>query len=288
VAVAAGFCALTATAALAVGPASGGFTPPEIACHYDPATRTATIEYGDPSGNPSSQLPAAAIARKGRRIAVSEVSFGPTPCDGGTPTVDNTDLILLRRVADPLLGTLTFFHFEQGLLAPGATSEPGGSEIEIDAELGEDSEFGLDAGSKDDYWVFGTSGDRHQANFNPAEKSPDADLVVHDAPETAFDHFGSRGDDRLVAAGGKGTGGPLAVDFLLFGGPGADVVVGGSGDEYMGGGTGEDRLKGLAGDDRIDLDGSDGADRIDCGRGEDRAHVTKADRAKRCEHTSPR
>jgi hypothetical protein len=285
-----GICAAAAVAAAALvaGPASAGFVQPEIACTYDPATRVVTVNYGDPTApDTSSQLPSLLLVRDGKELLFREVTGGEIdtrPCSGGTPTVDNTDRIDLRRVADPLLGTLTFIDLTGGPIGPGATAENGGSEIEIDAVLGKEPSFDITATKKGDYWVFGSKGDRHQVNLNPAEKFPDADLVVHGAPEDFFTGS-SPGDDRLLASGGKGTGGPLAVHVGVAGGAGDDTLAGGRADDYFQGDHGRDRISGGAGDDRIDVYGAEGRDRLDCGPGDDRAGVHKKDVARGCEHT---
>jgi RTX calcium-binding nonapeptide repeat (4 copies) len=279
--------AVAATVAIA-GSASAGFVQPEIACAYDPVTRVVTVNYGDPAApDPSSQLPSLLLVRDGKELLFREVTGGEIdtrPCTGGTPTVSNTDRIELRRIADPLLGTLTFIDVTGGPIAPGATPENGGSEIEIDADLGEEPSFDLTGTKRGDYWVFGSAGDRHQVNLNPAEKSPDADLAVHGAPEEFF-MSGSPGDDRWLASGGKGTGGPLGVHIGAGGGAGDDTLAGGDADDYFQGDHGRDRISGGAGDDRIDLYGAQGRDRLDCGPGDDRAGVRRKDRARGCEHT---
>jgi RTX calcium-binding nonapeptide repeat (4 copies) len=280
--------AAIAAAALVAGPASAGFVQPEIACTYDPATRVVTVNYGDPAApDTSSQLPSLLLVRDGKELLFREVTGGEIdtrPCTGGTPTVNNTDRIDLRRIADPLLGTLTFIDVTGGPIGPGATPEKGGSEIEIDADLGEEPSFDITGTRKADYWVFGSKGDRHQVNLNPAEKSPDADLVVHGAPEDFFTS-GSPGDDRWLASGGKGTGGPLAVHIGVAGGAGDDTLAGGRADDYFQGDHGADVIRGGAGDDRIDLYGSEGSDRLFCGPGKDRAGVHKRDVARDCERT---
>jgi RTX calcium-binding nonapeptide repeat (4 copies) len=283
-------CLAAAVAAVAVasGPASAGFVQPEIACAHDAATKVVTVAYGDPAASdPSSQLPSLLLVRDGKELLFREVTGGEIdtrPCTGGTPTVDNTDRIELRLAVEGLLGTLTFIDVTGGPLGPGATPEKGGSEIEIDAELGEEPAFDLTGTKKGDYWVFGSSGDRHQVNLNPAEKSPDADLVIHGAPEEFF-MSGSPGDDRWLGSGGKGTGRPLTVHIGAAGGAGDDTLAGGKADDYFEGDHGRDRINGGAGDDRLDVYGSEGRDRLFCGPGDDHAGVHKRDRARGCEHT---
>ena len=286
--VAACLVAAVVAAVIVAGSASAGFVQPEIACTYDPAARVVTVNYGDPTASDTSnQLPSLSIERHGKQLLFREVTGGEIdtrPCTGGTPTVSNTDRIDLRRIADPLLGTLTFIDLTGGPLGPGATPEKGGSEIEIDADLGEEPEFDLTGTKKGDYWVFGSKGDRHQVNLNAGEKAPDADLVVHGAPEEFF-MSGSPGDDKWIGSGGKGTGGPLTVHIGAAGGAGDDTLAGGRDDDYFEGDHGADVIRGGAGDDRIDVYGSEGADHLLCGRGDDHAGVHKNDVARDCEHT---
>jgi Ca2+-binding RTX toxin-like protein len=283
-------CVAAAVAAtvLVAGPASAGFVQPEIACAYDPASRVVTVTYGDPTAtNTSNQLPSLELIRDGKQLLFREVTGGEIdtrPCTGGTPTVDNTDRIDLRRIATPLLDTLTFIDLSRGPFGPGATPESGGSDIEIDADLGDDADFDFTGTNKGDYWVFGSKGDLHQVNLNPAEKSHDADLVVHGTPEEFYIN-GSPGNDKLLGAGGKGTGGPLSVHIGAIGGAGNDTLAGGDADDYFQGDHGADVIRGGAGDDRIDVYGSEGADHLFCGPGDDHAGVHKHDVAHDCEHT---
>lgn len=284
------FAAVTAAVvAAAVGPtpADAGFIQPLIDCTYDPATKVVTLDYGDPAApDPSFELPAVSIIRKGKLLRFEEVNSGeidPRSCTGGTPTVENTDRIDLRRVADPILGTLTFLDFSGGPLGPGATGEPGGSEIEIDANLGEDAEFDFDNTDGPDRITFGSSGGQTLINFNPAEKSPDADLTIHSDSDLFID--GSPGNDRLVADGGAGTGRALQTSIGLIGGAGNDTLTGGAGGDYFQGDRGDDTIRGLGGSDRIDVYGGEGADHLFCGSGDDHAGVDKHDHARGCEHT---
>jgi Ca2+-binding RTX toxin-like protein len=275
-------------AAIAVGSATAGFVQPEIACVYDPVTKIVTVSYGDPTASDTAnELPSLSIERDRKELLFREVTGGEIdtrPCTGGTPTVLNTDRIDLRRVATPLLGTLTFIDVTGGPLGPGATPEKGGSEIEIDAVLGDEPAFDFTGTRKGDYWVFGSHDGDHRVNLNPAEKAPDADLVVHGAPEEFYIN-GSPGNDRLLGSGGKGTGGPLAVHIGAIGGAGSDTLAGGRSDDYFEGDHGKDVIRGGAGDDRIDVYGSEGRDRLFCGPGDDHAGVKKKDVARGCEHT---
>jgi hypothetical protein len=280
--------AIVVATVIAVGPASAGFVQPEIACTYDPATKVVTVHYGDPTASDTSnQLPSVSIERDGKRLLFREVTGGEIdtrPCTGGDPTVSNTDRIDLRLAATPLLGTLTFIDLTGGPLGPGATPEKGGSEIEIDADLGEEPAFDFTGTKKGDYWTFGSAGGDHQVNLNPAERGPDADLVVHGAPEEFYVN-GSPGNDKLIGSGGKGTGGPLTVHIGAIGGAGNDTLAGGRADDYFEGDHGKDVIRGGAGDDRIDVYGSEGADHLFCGPGDDHAGVKKKDVDRDCEHT---
>lgn len=288
-AAAASVLAIGAVAAFGSGPASAGFQQPLIACSYDPATKLVTISYGDATApDPGSALPAVVIERNGKEIAFSEVFGGeidPRACAGGTPTVDNTDRINLGLATPAVDSTLTFIDFGKGPIGPGATPEPGGSEIEMDADLGAGAAFDFTNTKKADSMTFGVAGGDTKVNFNPAEKSPDADLILRSEPEELFIN-GSPGDDRMIAAGGAGTGEPLTAHIGLIGGAGDDRLAGGAGDDYFQGDHGNDLLRGLGGDDRIDIYGGEGSDRLLCGGGDDQAGVDKSDTARGCERTT--
>ena len=63
------------------------------------------------------------IERHGRQIEV--VEYQGEDCRGGQPTVDNVDQIILKGLGDVML------YAGKGRFGPGATPEPGASEIEI-------------------------------------------------------------------------------------------------------------------------------------------------------------
>jgi hypothetical protein len=277
----------------AAGVADAG-TESDISCSYDPATRVLTVNYEHPASAPGVERPhaTAVIGRRDREIAVREVVVSeisadtfPRPCSGRAPTVDNVDRIDLRSPSDNVR-SLTFFQFDQGRLGPGATPEAGGSEIEIDADLGVRAAYVSLSSKRRRSFTLGTSGTKHLVNFNSAERSPDADLVLHSEPaDLYFD--GSPRSDLLSAAGGNGTGGPFRAPVLLSGEGGDDLVVGSAADDDLIGGGGDDTVRGLPGDDALDVNDRDGADRLLCGPGDDRVGADAHDRVRGCEQRPP-
>lgn len=84
---------------------------------------------------------------------------------------------------------------------------------------------------------------------------------------------GTKGDDVIVARGGKdlirGGGG----NDTICSGAGKDEARGGKGDDRIAGGAGKDLVRGGAGDDR--LNGGKGVDELRGGAGDDRCRVNK-------------
>ena len=231
---------------------------------------------------------------------------GPAP-SCSPATVNNTDLI---RVTNASVGSplRTQFHVPVtpagGLLAPGATNEPGDSdEIEIDLDLRDTR--GEGAATYDDLLFgspvlpdpvtlrLGSAGGVGYANINAAESTGiDSDVSFRGVRDVRFD--GGGGNDDVRATGGLGTGGPLAGysvrlsgisgdDELvggesndnLYGGDGNDTLVGGLGNDLITGGKGDDVIYGSAGEDDL-LDGGDGTDVVYGGSGSDGGGATGA------------
>jgi Ca2+-binding RTX toxin-like protein len=244
------------------------------------------------------------VYREANAIVVfSNASSDPTTCSGGTPTVFNVD-----RIEYATTGSAPFFNYlGDGPLAPGASPEGSGPEIEISVKESYDpgvlSVGGTDG---DDAIAAGTLGrDRAGINLNVAQDgaSPDVD-VVFEAPKVARASFklsGGKGNDQISALGKPGFSGPLVGERVgLSGGPGDDILVGGPskdrfsgslGDDTMVGGRGRDYLtigpgrdlaRAGAGPDQIfnvsDVGGipaDRGADRIFAGAGNDRIDASQ-------------
>jgi RTX calcium-binding nonapeptide repeat (4 copies) len=246
------------------------------------------------SGAPQNQLTVTAdrgalgeITRRGQEIVVREFLARSSPCQGGIPTVLNTDTITVfprgeEDFVDVLLGG--------GAFAPGATPETeGASEIEIEFEGREAfGEVGGTGGADEFHWGPGP-GNHAGLNLNPRDAGDqDVDVTLRGgffaflvaaggsgndtivpAPGAPFRNRGvfsegGRGDDRLIAP--RNSGG------ILEGGAGDDLLVGGRQDDELLGGDGNDRLRGAGGADLIAagrgrdlIFGGPGRDRINSG-----------------------
>jgi Ca2+-binding RTX toxin-like protein len=262
------------------------------------------------------------IIRRGDEIVVREFLERPSPCQGGVPTVLNTDTIsvLVRGVApavDVLLGG--------GPFAPGATPETeGASEIEIEFRGNEALGYVRGTVRGDEFHWGPGPGDHAGLNLN-AQDAGDQDVDVTVRGPAFLVAVGARGNDTIVptpgapfpnegvfSAGGQGDDrliAPRNTGGILEGGAGDDVLIGGRRGDFLLGGDGNDRLRGVRGGDLIaagrgrDLifggPGRDsinsGAhlpglvprdsarDRIRCGAGRDRVTADRQDRLRGCE-----
>ena len=206
------------------------------------------------------------IIRSGQKIVVREFLERPSPCQGGVPTVLNTDTIAVfpsgdDDFVDVLLGG--------GSFAPGATPETeGASEIEIEFE-GRDA-FGEVGGTRraDEFHWGPGAGNHAGLNLNPRDAGDqDVDVTVRGGPFAFLVATGARGNDTIVPApgapfrndgvfseGGRGDDrliAPPNSGGILDGGAGDDVLVGGRQDDNLLGGDGNDRLQGAGGPDLI-------------------------------------
>lgn len=212
------------------------------------------------------------VYRRGEGIAVFNNAAVDQPvCSGDAPTIFNVDRI--EYVSSNGVPFIAYSGSEA--LAPGATPEPGGSEIEIvvrEDYRPEVLNVGGTAGA--DTIVAGQLG-RHRVGVNlnsqadGAEQDADVVLDVVDPTEAVVRVIGRGGSDRLSALGKPGFVAPLLADrLLLSGGPGDDVLAGGPGDDRLTGDTGSDIVRSGRGRDRIAV--GPGSDLIRSGKGSDR------------------
>jgi RTX calcium-binding nonapeptide repeat (4 copies) len=189
---------------------------------------------------------------------------GPIRCGGGTPTVANTDTVVVRKGKRVSEGYL-FLDFRYGLLEPGLTDEgDGGSEIELDVDLDGGEVFTrMTRGS--DRVSFDQAGGRTAINLNGAEGVDDADLLLG-AGDLVYLQAGGSNDELLTIEGAPSPG---RFEFIqiLDGGVGNDQISGGAGPDGISGGFGSDRIDAGAGPDLIYALGK--PDVIDCGPGRD-------------------
>jgi hypothetical protein len=205
-------------------------------------------------------------------------SGGLLRCEGGTPTVTNTDAIVVRagkRVGEAYL----FLDFRYGFLTPGATDEgDGSSEIELDVDLGGGEVFGRMTRRPDEVALDFVDG-RTAVNLNAEEAVDDVDLRV--GSRDAFFVQGAGSGDELYVENSPPLG---KVEFLqgIDGGEGEDFLRGGPGPNVLSGGYDSDVVEAGAGADFVFAYG--GRDRIDCGPGRDVVLVIgKHHRLRNCE-----
>ena len=238
-------------------------------------------------------------------------------CDGGDPTVLNTDAISVRA-----RGAISFFDIALGggQLAPGATLETeGASEIEVQVD-GAGALVTVSGTAGADWYSWVSEGPLVGLNVDPgATGDEDADVIVTDRDAATF-AAGMGGPDRITADPGAvgnndlvfAEGGPgddqLAATgsgTSLFGGPGNDRLVGSRGVDWLSGGAGRDDLIGDSGADLLepgtgrDVVRADAGrdvvkardatgDRVSCGAGGDRVIADSADELRGCERVRRR
>lgn len=259
---------LAAILAIAVPDLSAA--PTKISCAY--------VEAGAPGAADNvlrvedQTASATHIYRKGDEIVVfSNVEADPTICSGGTPTVFNTD-----RIEYSTTNSTPFFDYiGGGPLAPGATPEASGSEIEVSVrEAYEPKVLAVGGTTGSDSIAAGQVAPHEvgvNANVQADGSAQDADIVV-EAPhpsEVNVRISSKASDDRITDLGGPGFVGPLATDHVSFAGAeGNDTMVGGPHSEHMNGGAGNDVFLARGGRDRVVIGA--GHDLAKAGKGADR------------------
>jgi Ca2+-binding RTX toxin-like protein len=196
-------------------------------------------------------------------------------CSGPTPTVNNIDRIDYRgmgKYSGLLLdenGAFVFHPHTSGLLAPGASPEPGGDEIEIFVNQNRVLVEGRRGG--DNIELGNLSKGRVGINLDVGEdrSRPDADIIVPGPRHTSEIRVnGQNGNDRISGRGLKAFTGKLTIKVLrLIGAKGDDTLFGSPKRDRLGAGNGDDLLR--AGRGRDDLTIQDGRDRAYGGPGED-------------------
>jgi len=251
------------------------------------------------------------IERRGLEITARDDFEAPEPCAGGTPTVLNTDTIVVRTSAD---NPAVEVRLDGGPFAPGPTGEPeGAAEIEIhiaDALLAE--VIGTSTGEE---FRWGPGGTHAGLNVNPRNDG-DRDVDVTISGDDSFlVANGAGGDDTITAQpgasipegvfsiGGPGNDllrAPPGTNAIIEGGSGNDVIIGSRKFDLLDGERGNDRVSGRAGPDEITggrgndrLSGGSGRDDIDsrdskrdsvsCGPGRDRVKADRRDQLRGCE-----
>ncbi len=202
-----------------------------------------------------------------------------------TSEIDRIDLLLPRH-GD---GSLIVFDMSRArpgwALAPGATREQVGPEIEIRIVQGPpptrpDGSLGYIGTKGTDRLDFGAADGVPTVNFNPGQDGdrPDHDILPGISVE-AIRVAAGPGRDYTRPAIRKGLEPlPSWVKLAVQGDDGDDELIGHSGPDALSGGTGNDLIRALGGDDRqvnnyewapFSLVGGPGRDRIHGGAGRD-------------------
>lgn len=289
--------------------------PPPVSCTFAEERGTLTVRLRDekvdlrlPPGLPSEireefrealeefrQPGSATIQRRADDIVVlgdsRRSSFfgdsggrGPIACEGGVPTVANTDTIRVRKGARAKNANLKI-DLTYGRLEPGATDEgDGSSEIELDAAVGGRVAVRMTRGA--DPVTLGRGASGTSLNLNAAELTADDDLVVDEESRIQVDGAGSA-DSIELAEGGSAS---ELRGLTLTGGQGDDLLRAGSDMDRLFPGTGRDRVEAGGGSDLV-IAFESAPDRIDCGGGMDFVLISEDSRHgfHDCEHKlSPR
>lgn len=237
-----------------------------LSCDYDSGIDTLTVMS-------SGFEEVAALRRDGTDIEVTDDAMGgELTCTGGTPTINNTDII---ELGGPMaVAPAVYFDLKRGYMTPGDENEsPELSEIEIDVQW-PDGFFGLGGGSNVDRFVFGESLAGPEVKMN---NDSDTDAFLHDTMSIIV--RGEGGKDRLSGKGGSGVAftGPIEVPMTIEGGGGRDRITGGGNRDVIYGDGGRDRIKAGDGRDVVEVAGGK-RDRVRCGDGRDKVFAAGGDR----------
>jgi RTX calcium-binding nonapeptide repeat (4 copies) len=215
------------------------------------------------------------VRREGLEIVVFNRNGGgltQVPCEGGVPTVFSIDRLIYR----PFVGAHALhLDLEQGVMAPGASREPGGDEIEIEVDFPEtkpqrrSSVTVLGADGPERMRAGVTRAGRIGVNLGVLRDGPrrDADLIVRQVTPFNLKLMGGDGQDTLSSAGIGPRSFGAVTSVLLRGGGDSDHLRGGPRRDLIEGGDDGDVLYGRGGDDR--LTGGEGGDLVIGGEGDD-------------------
>lgn len=272
---------LISAVALGVAAASGSTATTSV------AVTCANLEAGPagPAGNRlriSDHSVGAILFRNGSDIGVQAFD-GPRTlltCSGAAPTVDNIDRVDYTgtgRYSGLWLdqnGAYVFHPHTSGLLAPGATPEPGGDEIEV--YVHRLHEVLIEGRATSDNIELGNrSGNSSAVNLDVTEDGahPDADVFVPGPrSRTQIRVVGRGGNDRISGGGHGPFAGKLTIDELtLVGVDGNDTLLGSPRHDRLSAGVGNDLMRGGRGHDSFVL--GPGRDRGYGGAGHDEFRI---------------
>lgn len=256
--------------ALALALAASGQASEPVSCAYveagEPGPEENILSVDDRSNTVTH------IFRQDDAIAVHNNAVSdPIVCAGESPTVFNVDRIEYSTAT----GVLYLNYSGDGPLAPGATLEPSGSEIEVSIhEEYQPGVLNVAGSTAAETIVVGQLGP-HQVGANLNSKADgaaqDVDVILDalDPSRLKARVVGKGGDDTLSALGGPGFSASFPADLLaLSGGPGDDTLVGGPHNDLIRGDAGDDTLLGGRGRDRLTI--GPGTDLAQAGKGSDR------------------
>jgi Ca2+-binding RTX toxin-like protein len=269
-----GAASAAVAAALAVVLALAGQTvataPTRLSCTYveagPPGPAGNVLRIDDQSNDVTH------VYREGDEIVVfNNADRDPTTCAGGTPTVFDIDRIEYSTTN----GTPYFNYIGAGALAPGATPEASGSEIEVSLrEAYTPGILNVGGSAAGESIVAGRIG-AHEVGINMNAQADganqDADYVLEatDPAQVYVRITGKAGNDHIADIGGPGFTGPLTTDHVnLAGGGGNDTLIGGPHSGRLRGDEGDDVFLAGAGDDRLTIGA--GHDLVKAGEGDDR------------------
>lgn len=250
-----------------------------VSCSYSTVDHSLTVNSSKAFGQ---------VTRSGDAIVISDFLKPPVMCSGGTPTVLNTDHVLLHHGSE---FDATDIYLSGGPFSPGVTPEPEGSS-EIEFDFADDAEVDVHGTAGPDVFAWGPS-DGLNLNFG-VNRDQDVDVIPSPFSEGFIVANGGAGSDQILAQsdfsgfgvfseGGSGNDTLVAPrqGGILEGGGGRDTIVGGGLDDISGG-RGKDLIRAGKGADEIGaVDGT--KDRISCGGGRDTVAADRVDKLRGCE-----
>ena len=207
----------------------------------------------------------AMVYRDGKNL-LAEDNYGRIPCRKGTPTVHNIDRIVIKGA----LG-VEIDNRRGGPIGPGATREPGESEIEIRVDdVRRVTLIGSRRGTR--LIARGRPGARFRVDMNQPRGERFEPDFSSGAPDSVS-IMGAGGSD-FVDASRLQVNEPEAAGLVMNGGVGDDRLLGTIGADSIVDGRGDDLIR--SGDNQDTVDLGTGADVVFLGAGPD--HVIRYQR----------